>query len=364
MVAAAAISCSVYDPALLLRDAGTQTSDADSDANTNRDAEPIDGEPADVAEDTMVDPCMPRQAPARPDVPDSPGGEEYVFAMRTVILDQRDDVWAEVGYDLDGFCTTTTVRDSECTPPPGVDNVPNDDEDGGLSQGIDNTFGKVVLSGLLLLDADYQILADEGLLRGRASMILRVQDWNGEDDDAAVTVSVGHSVRMERADEDPLPQWDGDDTWFVADADYVDGNVDQPRIVSDRAYINNRVVVAPLPNRSAINFPTGEGILPALLTEAFIIGTISEDGSELLDAAVVGRWSLTDLAMAFTATGLCPGTEDRTLIDLRSREAADVVSMRGRDGVCDALSLAVGFTAGRARFGGLDSPPMLPPRCL
>src|SRR5690606_10830332 len=100
----------VYDPSLIENDAG-------------QDAGTVDAGPCDL-----------RQPAARPEG-DGDDGEEYVFGLRDVVLDQGGERWREIGLDLDGRCTVAPAFDTECLPQRRA--RPPSDGEGG----IDNTFG-------------------------------------------------------------------------------------------------------------------------------------------------------------------------------------------------------------------------------
>jgi hypothetical protein len=346
MVLAWATGCQVYDPSLVEGDAGGS------------------GE------------CDLRRPPPRPDVEDGDDGMEYVYGLREVVLDQSGEAWREIGYDLDGLCTTSESFATECVPP-GRPRPPTDG-----NEGIDNTFGDRLFPLVDLTVPGLQQTAraaqDEGKLPA-----LRMRGWNGEPDDPRVDVAITNAIFVVPAAPDGtvpefeireffahdpdtgerlLPEWDGTDYGFFRDETFFEGDPDQPLLRDDNAYVSNRTVVARLPERVEILFPAQEVGVLVRLTDATAVGTLSEDLQTIDDVVVAGRWSVLDLLSTAENVGVCRGTDNYRILSSQLDTIADIRSMPGSGGEgvrCDAVSMGVAFRGYRMRWGGLTSGPPL-----
>ncbi|MEZ4338997.1 MAG: hypothetical protein R3B82_20460 [Sandaracinaceae bacterium] len=346
-----AAGCQVYDASLV--DAGT-------------DAEVPDAGPCDL-----------RTAPERPEVDDGPDGEELLFGLRMVVLQQDEGAaWREIGLDLDGYCTQAPTYATECRPPRRT-RPPEDGVDG-----IDNVFGAELFPLVDLAVPGLQMTARAAQEEGKLP-IVRIRGWNGMDDDPRVDVAITNAIYMVRGEAGapvphtvnesfepvdmdgarlPLPAWDGTDFGFFRETTFLDGNPDQPIIRDDTAYVANRYVVARLPERVEILFPAMDVGVLVRLTDATAIGRISDDGLTLENAVVSGRWSILDLLSTAENVGICRDSDSYGILAGQLDTIADVRSRPGTggDGVtCDALSLGVVFTGSRLLWGGLtEGPPV------
>lgn len=313
--------------------------------------------------------CALRRLPSRPAA--SPAGDQVlVFALRDVILDQRDNRWRDIGYDLDNYdddrCPLNRARPSSCEPRRQGEAVPRDG-----NEGIDNLFGGEILPLILAYNANLQTQAQTDQTAGRAAMVVQISGWNGSAS-SNVRAFLAQTVYGKSTQDPiplnpvipPVPRWDGTDEWWVSAANFVDGDVNQPLIVDDAAYVADRVFVMRLPDRSPILFPWVGNRLQLKLTDGALTGRISDDGLRLENVTLSGRWSLIDIAESLTPAGICPNTVPRIVIDDQLEKKADIRSAPATDGLaqpCDAISTALKFTGYRAAFGGVVAPPATGP---
>lgn len=332
------------------------------DAGT--DGGPIEDAGPDAAADAGTDAgpiCTPRREVPRPARADG-DGTDLVFALRNVVLDQREGRWQEVALDLDETCTTNETPTATCTPRDGSGPRPD-----GID-GVDNAFGAELLTALAEANPDSESEARASQDRGEAAVVLSIAGWNGEDDDRSVRAYVAQSVYATPSGGvrgDALA-WDGTDEWFVSDADFLDRDPTQPWIEDDFAYVSGRVLVMRIPNGRSIYFPWSGNRMQLTLTDGILTGRISADATTITNVIIAGRWSVLDLGMALTSMGVCPGTDERVIADQLIEDAADIRGDPDTDGMgatCDALSVAVGLDGTRALLGGVVPVETLPPPC-
>ncbi len=372
--------CHVFDASLL--DRADAAVDADADAELDADTGPImtDGDM-----DAMPPACPLRLPPPRPAIEDGEDTQETFFAMRGIDLDQGAE-WTVVGYDLDGLCSIGEAPIVECLPP-ARSGMPEIDGEGG----IDNVFAHQAVPLVLLGYPELETDAQYAQSRGLGVILIRLRGWNGEATDARVDATMALSSLGVQADDSgemprevpqqdagvdrddagyidlPPPLWDGRDFWFARTDNFLDGDLERPRIRDDTAYMVDRTLVMRLPDRFPITFNGLRNGNILRLTDAVFTARFSEDYARVEEAMLAGRWAILDILESVPLAGVCPGTDNYAqfvrVLDL----TADIRSAPGSGGprvLCDALSVGIRFTEGvRGRFGGLFPPETLISRC-
>ncbi|MEZ4335136.1 MAG: hypothetical protein R3B82_00720 [Sandaracinaceae bacterium] len=191
-----------------------------------------------------------------------------------------------------------------------------------------------------------------------------VEGWDGSDDDPHVTAWTAQTVYgvPDGGMRGDALLWDGTDTMFVSDADFVDGDPAQPLIVDDGAYVAGRQLVMHLPEGRSIFLPWVDNPITLRLTDTVLTMDLAADGASVTSARLAGRWALLDISTALTQVGVCPGGSDRVTVDALVERVADVRSDATTDSLmltCDAVSTALGFDGTTVRFGGtIPAPPL------
>jgi hypothetical protein len=336
---------------------------------------------------------------------------EFVVAVRKVDFgeDRLTPSGAPTtGYDLDDKCTCTTDG-SSCKLPDFV-LEPVCDGPGGRDNATALLFNKVSNFNKDLKSSKHSERANAG----EWSLLFRVRNYNGQADDAEVTVSIHPSPGMHR---DPClidvpPAWDGSDQWPIDANSFLDpsgsggsngggnggnggnggggngGNgggggldcdgpkdtkgydLDAPRYFDLGAYVANNVLVANLP-KTPLALTGQNSYNELLLTAGFITGRLEKQGAQwfMREGVLAGRWHLDDIFLTFGAalnggTGLCT---DHSLYPLL-REAIcahiDVAAaLAGPTTPCDAVSFGMEFEAEPAKFGLVFESLAMPTTC-
>ncbi len=313
----------------------------------------------DMGVDADMPACPLTHPPERPDIAtEGPDGTRMVFALKDPVFDQRGGRWSEMAHDLDDHCTNDAAADDiPCVPPTGGSVV----LDG--PGGVDNAMGERLFSLLVMFNPAFEGNVQANMNSGQ-TIVVRIDGWNGEDDDPRVDAVIAQAVDFERPDSAPTPQWDGSDRWTLSTTSFRDGDADVPLIRDDNAYIAGRRLVARIPDRQALTMPWADGApFELYLTDARVTGTISADGSRLENAWVTGRYAFIDFAPVLDAISICPGSI-RPFVEAELQEDLDVRATPGTGGpgvFCDAISLGIEFTGFRSDWGGLQAPPVIPP---
>ncbi len=364
--------CRVFDESLL--DAGG--------TDGGRDAGPdaaFDGG-VDAATDAAAPACPLRHPPVRPAVPDTPGGEQVVFAFKDIYIDQGDG-WSTIGYDLDGLCSVGDEPDVECYPP-AASSTPEIDGEGG----IDNVLGHEILPLTLVAVPDLATAAVRDQDLGIGALILVVHEWSGEEDDPDVRAVLTQSVygtpglpdggppvveipdgglSYDDGGVPPLPEWEGNDWWWVRTETFLGGDLERPMLEDDAAYVAGGTLVMRLPDRVPIILSGTERAAIFKLTGAVLTVHFAEDRRHA-DAVLAGRWPVADILVEIEHANICRDTEDYAtfarLLDL----AADIRATPGTGGagaICDAVSVGMTLRGTRAHFGGLSDLFEIPTPC-
>ena len=329
------------------------------------------------------DSIAPPERPGTPD--DGTDAGERVYVVRDVVFDQGGERWRNIGFDLDGRCSVPPdFADIECQPR-NASASPEPDGEGG----IDNSFGhnlfpvvELTVPGLEEVSRGYQA-------RGIGAVLMQVNGWNGTANDARVEVVAAVTVfgtpgdaamteppevrqtpdGPETAGGDPLPEptWDGNDWFWVRSDNFLDGQLSQPLVRDDNAYVAGNVLVIRLPERTDFIFPGEDLGLLVRLTGAVATARIDGGGASLTDITVAGRWPMFDLLDTAEAVGVCPGATEHDILLNQLDRIVDVRATPGSGGgsvPCDAVSLGLKFEQGvQVRFAALAEGDPVPDAC-
>jgi hypothetical protein len=255
-----------------------------------------------------------------------------------------------VGFDLDGQCTCpgktgclepAWAKADHCDDPDGRDNG-----SGNSFAAINQAFGAVI-SSVQLSDQAY---------KGNWSVLVKLSDYNGGDDDDQVEVALYTTPGTGGVD----PKWDGMDVWPVADISLADKvSLDQPINKDSKAYVTNRVLVAHL-SSATVTFQ-GSGVHLQIDLSAVVFSATLEakdtGAVELGSGTLSGSWPEPALFQSLSGLRvnngmkLCRGDTYYNPVKKALCDEFDLSSTGAPDAACDALSFSVGFEASPAMLG-------------
>ena len=297
--------------------------------------------------------------PPRPRVSDDEGDERLTIALRDVVLRQDGDAWRTIGLDLDDVDSQDEGGRFECVPP-----RPTADPELDGERGIDNAFGHRLFPIVDLALQDLEEKARAAQERGAGTVLLHMRGWNGTVDDPRVDVFITQAVDGTTADPSrveldgfelvmknsgdpaPDPAWQGQDHWWVREDTFFMGDIAQPKVRDDNAYVANGTIVVRLPDRVDLLFFAGDAGVRVRLTAAFAVGTLSPEFDRIDGATIAGRWGIYDILESGDNIGICNGSAQQTIVEAQLDTIADVRSRPGTGGAdvpCDAVSLGVRF---------------------
>lgn len=297
--------------------------------------------------------------------------EQIIIVTKDITLGipPSGDDFEPISYDLDGFCT--------CYPHPEscISNIkenpkPACDFDGGGGQ--DNA-GQALLSRAAIASSEFNFAAaaNESVNKGGRAVLIYVDGYNGQPDDAKVEVGVLVSPGLlDAADKRMKPTFTASDQWSVdmQSAFDKDGKI-IPLVLIRNAYVAGNTLVARLDD---VTVPVGEVALLRLsdaIFEAKIVA-LPGGGHTITETRFAGRWAIKEAARvigSFEASRDAGRICETAKKDLQTAalyefvkgylcDAADLrVAPRedGRGLACDAISLAVKSSAAPAKLGKL-----------
>lgn len=322
--------------------------------------------PNDAAADVAVVPdssgnCRGADVPPAPDISTSSPTDalDFVAVLAQLHLGVGPDAGGPYGFNLDRTCTCPE-KDS-CVRGLAADGgklPPACDQAGG----IDNTG-----LGLFELFAKSNLISEkifnDALVSGASGVFVRIKGYNGKPDDAMVQVSV-YASRGYAGYPDAAPKFDGNDVWLVDDSSINAGNVDAPRYTTASGYVRGGTLVATLKFPIVIGSKNFDPIVIELQS-GMIVADLQLSGQTLvkMTGRVAGRWEASHMLTALQALGdplqpgqrLCGPNTTYQAVKPRICEFVDITADPTDDGtgVCNALSMALGFDAIPAKFGAI-----------
>ena len=279
--------------------------------------------------------------------------------------------WQKYGYDLDGQATvdgndeggTFDGNDlaNHCTPVGGEVNAGNVEDGPG---GVDNSFGKNILSFLSSILEDPSELASQAIEEG------------------SFTIALNMSTLGTGSEYDPIPTnlYAGiggeDGEWEYVNALLVGGDTENPVISFPFAYVVDNTWVSGEPQLITLNLSLSGIDLALDIENAVISVKLNGDrngGTEGVISGVLDTESFVQelgevaSSVAGDTEGLCPGDQLFESIVQNIRSASDLLKDgSNKAGVnCDGISIAIGFDMNTVVFGEVapDPEPGEPSNC-
>lgn len=256
------------------------------------------------------------------------------------------------GFDLDGVCTCCTdcEQTPTCNPPPGAQGEECDSTDGLPNQGRDNNLAKFLAtnesSDLGLSSTALRSAIDAGTW----TLLLRVSDWNGLDDDGQVTVAVYTTFGSTVA-----PAWDGNDVFQVrSDSVAVaSADIDEPLVSNEDAYVADGKLVAVFGTQRPLVLHLANAFTIEL-SYAVLQAELGEEGTGyvLTSGVIGGIWDMravfkalagarnADMPRICTDSPGYPGVKDALCVLRDSLDDPEPIT-------CGGISIGMAFTGAR-----------------
>ncbi len=301
---------------------------------------------SDTGVEAAVDPCQQPDVPPPPPPSTSSGSDSVVItaALSQIMLGSSDG-GPYYGFNLDKTCTCP--EQESCV---HSGNQQTCDDEGGIDNYARHIFEETNLTSESNLN--------NAVKTGLSGALIKISDYNGQPDDAVVTVTVYGSQGYESYPA--APKWDGTDRWTV------DPNSASGQYFTTNAYVVGNKLVA-----SALNFPiivgsTYTNPVTIELVSGRIVADLQMNGTSLIkmtgtlggrwdparflpslqhvpDPALDGGWLCgTDTTYQFVKAIICTNT------DINSDPTQD-----NQGAQCNAVSMGLGFEASPAVLGNV-----------
>jgi hypothetical protein len=324
-----------------------------------------------------ADPCKHARPPPRP-AKDDEGGQDLpplYLAFRTFQISPPSGI-NDFGFDLDQVCTcdkrpgTAHGGSSSCTP------KGNDcDGDGGVDNAVSRLFGAFAPAGFSL-----EPLINDNIAKGARTLLIYVAGYNGTKNDTAVTVGAmvtngildgsGCKTTIDPDRQRAPPAWCGHDLWSYP-TNLVKPGTKEPLGTNPSGYVADGTLV--LEYKDSIDVYFGSNAVS--FGSPIVAGPLEKNdlGVWTLAGTFAGRLPSSDLLEVLGSvdthsdgfdSGLCqesyfPAFKQAicAAVDVPRFDPFDFAGT-----ACDAVSLAVAFTAEQVDIGqGADEPPPVGP---
>ncbi|MCS6900505.1 MAG: hypothetical protein RMJ98_12580 [Myxococcales bacterium] len=307
---------------------------------------------------TQIVNCAAKPIGPPKDKPVKTEGVSFVLAIREVDFGETkisgEFPYKGYGFDLDGACSCPD--DFTCK---GLDSDTSRYCDGPA--GRDNAGGALVASfSTLVPDCGSQSF-NKAFSNGKSTLLIQIDKYNGEPDDDQVEVSW---LLGENLDNIGKPLWNGEDTWPVQTASYVEDGAPplRPKSTDKNAYVRGFVLVATLPNGSLESQGFSVNLTAPIMTATLIPPRENQPFWQVEDATMAARWRVQDLLGQLRRVNdplsqkpLCTNNPFYPNIKAEICKFADISSgVQAQPNIpCDAISVALKFKATQCKLGKL-----------
>ena len=260
--------------------------------------------------------------------------------------------WKQYGYDLDNVASTATSTDL-CKPRNNTS--PKSLYPDG-NKGIDNSFGKNILSIITALASDASTKVNQGITEGKFTIMLSMDKLGaGKNYNGVVTKLYGGS------ELGSAPKFDGTDMWpVVPELLAVDSDITTAKVQFPGAYIVNNTWVSGGKGEVALNLSVSGVTLELTISSAILSMELSADHKSATNGTIAGvlptevlTSELRKVAGSIDAS-LCKGGAVDSLI-AQIEQASDIMKdgSQDKDAVCDGISIGLGFDGGIVQLGAI-----------
>jgi hypothetical protein len=267
--------------------------------------------------------------------------------------------WKQYGYDLDGKASTATSTDL-CKPRNNT--APKSLYPDG-NKGIDNSFGKNILTIITSLAADASTKVNESIGEGKFTIMLSMDKLGaGKDYSKLNTKLYGGSALGS------VPKFDGTDKWpVIPELLATDGDITSAKVQFPQAYlVNNTWVSQPkdadgtFKGEVALSLSVSGFTLALTISSAVLTMDLSADHKSASNGIIAGvlptdvlTKELRKVAGSFDAA-LCKGNTVDSLI-AQIEQASDIMADGSQDPSkeCDGISIGLGFDGAVVQLGDI-----------
>jgi hypothetical protein len=295
--------------------------------------------------------------------PDKPGdGEGVVLAVDKLFLGESDregnedkNAWKEFGYNLDG--KISSAGSTGLCKPVGTATASTVYPDG--NQGIDNSFGKNIVTIIHGLAPNPSTEINNSIAEGSFTLMLSLENLGAEADYNPITGRLYVGASMGAA-----PKWDGTDMWPIVPEFLNDPtDVKSSKVVFDKSYLVQNTWVSGSNSTLNLSIAVAGYSLTLPISNAVITMDLQEDHKGAMNGTIAGilptEQLISELKKIIGSLGsnLCSGSTVEGILN-QIRQASDILTDGTQDPnkTCDGISVGIGFTAKQVKLGSVAEP--------
>jgi hypothetical protein len=301
--------------------------------------------------------------------PESPSGasattstDERNFAVKAVVLGEGT-AWKSLGYDLDGKKTDKNSTDVCKFQATGSKSMQEDGNDG-----IDNSFGRNILPLIISAASGAPKALNDALTAGNFTIMFNVKGLSDDASQSATGLS-GYVNAGGKFSETATPTFTPADDWPVRD-EILSTKTDptSSKIRFPSAYVNKGTFVSGTPSDVTVSL-VFNGITLSLTVHKAVITFNHTAAAKAENGVIAGILNTTELLDGLKkvaggiSTSLCEGSAFDAIAD-QIKGASDIMSdgTNNAGSECDAISVALGFTAAQIGQPTKVAPPAGAPK--
>ena len=315
---------------------------------------------ADFKKEGAAPPAKPADAPA--------AGEDLVQGLSKLYVGDTDrkndvsaDAWKDIGFDIDGW-TSTTKQGFHCKPQAGGKNA--DIRPDG-NKGIDNSFGKNIVNGILItLVSDPSNQISKGIADGSFSIVLKMDKAGTAASATGVKTQLFPSAGTKDGDKAVAPgdDWSNYEWHPYEEIVNADGS---SKIKFDEAYIVNNTWVSGGKGSLSLQLNVQGYNLALDINQAQLAVDLSADRKTGTNGTIGGVLATTQLVDAlkkiagnFGASFCGDGSSALQGILDSVKQSSDIMKdgTQNPDAECDGISIGLGFDSKVTKLGDKAPP--------
>ncbi|AKT40832.1 hypothetical protein [Chondromyces crocatus] len=325
------------------------------------DTDPSPGTPNPEEEVGKVPPGPPAEKPG--------SGEGKVYAVDQLFLGEtdrsgakKDDAWKDYGFNLDGKISDATSK-GLCKPV-GTATPSSVYTDG--NNGIDNSFGKNVLSIITAAEPNASAEVTKSINEGDFTIILQVTGLGADAAYNPLTSRLFVGASMGSA-----PAWDGNDEWPLV-REFLNNPSDpnSSKVVFSQSYVTDNTWVSGTKTTLDLTIAVAGYNISLPITNALIAMDLNAEHTGANNGTIAGilptEQLIAELKKVIGAIqpSLCSGSAAETIFN-NIRQASDVLQdgTQNPEKECDGISIGIGFNAKEIKLGAVAdaAPPATDP---
>lgn len=263
--------------------------------------------------------------------------------------------WKQYGYDIDGLASVATS--TNLCKPRNNNAAKNVYPDG--DKGIDNSFGKNILTIILGIASDASAKVNQGIGQGKFTIMLSMDKLGaGADYKSLNTKLYGGGDLL------TSPKFDGTDKWPVISELLNDpADIGSAKVQFPNAYVVNNTWVSGSKGEVVLNLSVSGFTLSLPIGSAVITMELSADHKTATKGTIAGvlptdtlTSELKKIAGAFDPS-LCKGPTIESIVS-QIEQASDILQDGSQDPTkeCDGISIGLGFDSGIVQLGAINPP--------